>query len=254
MLTKQFFEKVSGTETLKSTTYSKFKFDSRNRPVDERRVAQFVKDFNKGNFFMEEFPAVVTTNFVVLDGQHRLKACEQAGQPFYFRFAKDLEINHVTGIQKNAGWKTADYLHSYVQQGNQNYIILQKFVEKYKFSIGVALSILRGKVSNETGGGLMTSGFYTGNFKVVDEEKAHKWAKIINEIGELCPHIKSDRSFCGAMSIVLMHPDYSHKRMVEHMTNYNVLMKRQLKTSEYVKNLEEVYNYRMMSKNKVRFI
>lgn len=100
----------------------------------------------------------------------------------------------------------------------------------------------------------MASGFYTGNFEVTDEEKAHKWAKIINEVGDLCPHIKSDRSFCAAMCVLLTHPDYSHKRMIEQMTKYAVLVRRQIKTTEYVRNLEEVYNYRLMAKNKVRFI
>ncbi len=245
-----FFTKVQNTELLESTRYDKFIKDEKNRPIHAEKVNFFMRQFKEGNFFMKEFPVIVDKNFVILDGQHRYEAVRLLQFPLYFRFADTLTIDNVVEVQLNAGWKITDYIHAYIKQKKQDYVVLQRFMSRYKISAGIAVSLL----TQTDRGGLKRSGFYEGAFKVKDEAEAHKNAKAINEIGEIALRLNRDASFCSAVIKIINHPEYDHKRMIEQLTKYVSLMRRHMKIEDYIRNLEEIYNYRLYTKNKVRFI
>lgn len=245
-----FFSKVEGSELLETKQYERFSCDIKNRPVSEDKINFFIKLFKQGKFFMHEFPLIVDKNFLILDGQHRYEAVKRLQLPLYFRFAKSLTIESVIDVQINAGWKTNDYLHAYIQQKNQNYIVLHRFIERYKITPTIAVMLLTG----ESRKGLAKSGFYDGTFIVRDETKAHELAKAINKIGSLALNLHRDASFCSAVIKILDHPEYEEKRMVDQLTKYVSLMKRQMTTEGYIRNLEDIYNYRLYTQNKVRFV
>jgi hypothetical protein len=221
--------------------------DLRNRPVNEARVAAFMKQFQEGHFYMKEFPGVVDSNFCILDGQHRFEACKRMGLPFYFHFSDTLTIENVTNVQLNAGWKLKDYLHSFVQQKNMNYIILHRFVERYKFGVSVACMLLA-----QNAQGLTRNGYYAGNFKVKFEEKAHNQSAMIAELAELTG--TKGEAFVRTLVNMMINEQYDHKRMVKQLKKYAFMFKRMYKQEDQARNLEEIYNYRIHSENKVRFL
>ncbi len=241
---------VPGTEVLETLEYNVFILDIKNRPINEKKVYSFIKQFKNEQFFMKEFPAIVDFDFVILDGQHRYMACKQLGLPFYFRFTDKLSIDNVADVQANAGWKNTDFLHAFIKQKNQDYVVLYRFIQRYKLSPGNACKLL----AQSQKGGLESLGFYSGSFKVKDETKAHAQAKIIFEVGNICGNLHKDARFIGAMLRVILHPDYDHKRMLRQLDKYGSRMHRQLSTDEYVKNIEEVYSYKAYQENKVRFL
>ena len=246
---KPFYKVLTGTEVLETSSYENFKCDAKNRPVSEEKIHFFMKQFKQGKFFMKEFPVIVDANMIILDGQHRFEAVKRLGIPLYFRFTDTLSIDNVVDVQINAGWKSGDYLHAFIKQGNQNYIILHRFVERYKINTSVAIALLTG---NKTG--LKMSGFYEGTFRVKDETSAHEQAKEINKVGEMANGLHKDVKFCMALITMMAHPEYEEKRLVDQIEKYASLMKRQMTHDAYMRNLEEVYNYRLYNKNKVRFI
>ncbi len=251
LLNKKFsYTKIENTEVFESIEYDFFSMDIKNRPLSEEKVTFFMKQFKSGKCFMIDFPVVVNADLIILDGQHRFAAAKRLQMPIYFRKAHSLTMDSIVDVQLNAGWKTTDYIHAFVQQKKQDYIVLHRFVSRYKFSVTVAAKLLAGN----TRGGLKEFGFYEGDFKVKNETEAHEQAKTINTLGELALNLHRDKTFCTAIIKIMRHPDYEHKRMVEQLEKYASLVRRQVKEDDYIKNLEEVYNYRLFQKNKVRFI
>lgn len=248
IIRKPFYSKLEGTEVLETLKYEMFKTDIKNRPIDEEKVYFFMKQFKAGKFFMKEFPIIIDHDLVILDGQHRFEAVKRLELPLYFRYAHSLTIHNVVDVQLNAGWKTPDYLHTFIQQKNMNYIILNRFIKKYQISTTVAVLLLSGE------SGLKKSGYYDGTFIIKDETKAHEQANAINTLGSLALGLNRDRTFCLAVAKIISHPDYEEKRMTEQLTKYTSLMIRQVTVNGYIKNLEEIYNYKLYSKNRVRFI
>lgn len=182
--------------------------------------------------------------------KHRFEAVKRLELPLYFRFAKTLTIDNVVDVQINAGWKTNDFLHAFIKQKKQDYIILHRFINRYKLSTSTAVMLLSGN----SNGSLKSTGFYEGTFMVKDEGLAHEQAKVINEIGELALGLHRDRSFCVAMIKIMTHPEYDNKRMADQMTKYSSIMRRHMTIDNYIRNLEEIYNYKLYTKNKVRFV
>lgn len=246
------FKNVEHSEVKETSEYNAFQFDVKNRPVSEEKVHFFMKQFENGKFFMRDFPAIVDKDFVILDGQHRVEACRRKMLPVFFRFALDLTLDKVTDVQINAGWKPTDYLHAFIQQKNQNYIILNRFIKRYNVSVQVAVTLLSKNEGNRVS--LKSSGYYDGTFTVSNEERAHKEAKLISEIGELALKLHRDRTFCLAVIRIAQHPEYDHKRMISQLEKYSSLIHRQMTVDSYIRNLEDIYNYKLFSKNKVRFI
>jgi len=239
---------VQNSELYETTEYGVFTLDSKNRPINEGKVHSFMNYFKTGKFFMKEFPAIVDENFIILDGQHRYEACRRLSLPFFFRLSHELTLDNVVDVQVNAGWTTNDYLHAFVKQGNQDYIVLQRFVKRYNMPASLAVLLLEGRRVS-----LGKAGFYDVTFAIKNEEKGHKRAQAIQEIGALTKQLHKDKSFGLAMIDIMNNPEYDHKRMMDQMTKYHTLMQRHVSSQNYIRNLEEVYNYRLQEKNRVRF-
>lgn len=245
---------LKNTEVHETKEYNVFKLDKRNRPLSEEKVKSFMKMFQKGLFFLKEFPAIIDDNFVVLDGQHRYEACKRLSLPFYFRWADRLSIDNVVDVQSNSGWKTMDFLHSYIQQGNQNYIILYRFIKKYEIPATTAVMLLSSATHKKTSF-LITSGFYEGNFLVRNEKNAHVVAEAVIDFVELGFSGARNRSFIQALYKVMAHPEYSHKRMMDKMKSFGAsLLHLQINADFYLRNLEELYNYKQPEGARVRFL
>ncbi len=56
--------------------------NTRNRPVRYTKVAQYARDMKAGNWVLNGETVKIDVTGIILDGQHRLYACIQAGVPF----------------------------------------------------------------------------------------------------------------------------------------------------------------------------
>ncbi len=65
-----------------TTKYSLFKLLKGNRPIKKVNLANIIASMKMNNF-LHLNPILVTSNMEVLDGQHRLKACEELGVKVY---------------------------------------------------------------------------------------------------------------------------------------------------------------------------
>jgi len=243
---------IQNAEILETKEYNVFSFDIHNRPINEAKVNGFIKKFKDGHNFMTEFPAIVSENFVLLDGQHRFMACKYLGIPFVFRFSNQLTIDNVVEIQSNAGWTNRDYLHAFVSQKKQDYIIVQRFLNKYQVPLSVAVSLLAGAKWRE---GMGKIGFYNGTFKVKAEDFAHKVCDMALKIKSYGWKNPYDRNFLIALARVMSHEKYDEKRLLDKARQFGAsLLHKQVSVESAVINFEELYNYHALEKAKVRFM
>ena len=238
-----------------------FTFSIKNRPIDDKKVLDFMDKFKTGQNYMKEFPALICSDtWVILDGQHRIEACRRLGIPFFYRWTmqgSNLTIDNVSSVQVNAGWKTIDYVHSFVKQEKQPYIILKRFIGRYNLPVSTAVMLLTGYINDSKKGGLHASGFYNGTLKVIPENeiKAHKIAKRAQEFGKLGFKVHNNRNFVAALVAVTKHPEYDHKQMMDRFEKYGPSMfYQQINTELYIRNLEKLYNYKSLESNRLRFI
>lgn len=194
---------------------------------------------------------VVDKSNTILDGQHRFEAAKRLEYPVYFKYSDSLTIDNIVDVQINAGWKTTDYVHAFIKQGKQDYVVLSRFMNRYKMTASVATSLLVGTAQTS---GLKKNGFYNGTFKVKDETKAHEQAKVIYEIGTVLFSLQTNAAFCSAVVKIMQHPDFSEKRMMEQLKKYSSIFHRQVSQLAYIRALEELYNYRAYKENKIRFL
>src|SRR4051812_17863079 len=80
----KFYNKIPDSEILETSNYDVFVLDKKNRPISDEKVLTFMKEFQAGHFFMNEFPVIVDKQNIILDGQHRFEACKRLGYAIYF--------------------------------------------------------------------------------------------------------------------------------------------------------------------------
>lgn len=253
----QHAKHLKNTEVIETTEYGVFILDIKNRPINDGKVNHWMKVFQDGKNFMKEFPAVVSEGFVILDGQHRFVASKKLGIPFHFRFTGEMTIDDVVSVQTNSGWATMDYVHSFIQQKNMNYIILHRFIKKYGIPASTAVILLGGKKSavGGEGGSLNKLGFYEGNFVVKSEKWAHELAETVLDFVELGFKSAKNRNFIFALIKIYQNPEYNHARMMDKMKSFGAsILHPQINVEYYLRNLEELYNYKQAAGTRIRFI
>ncbi len=120
---------------------SVFKTITGNRSVLPLRVKK-IKD-SISAVGMIDAPIVCNENMEVIDGQGRLQACRELGQPVPYIIIEGLTIEHCRAMNLNqTNWKLRDYIRSFADEGNASYMRLEDFMDTAKFQDGIALDIV----------------------------------------------------------------------------------------------------------------
>lgn len=232
-------EQPEQTLVIKSTTdYDMFRFEHANRPVDPKHVTALVAAIKEKNL-LREYPIVVDVNFNVLDGQHRLTAARELNVPIFFIVSKEATVADVSFITSHVDhWDISDHLHFWCMKGNHDYTKLREFHQKYPF---LSVSICRYLLS---GGRKDTVDFRSGDFRINRMEVAEKTAQAMIDFQRYCDLHKSFQ-FANAVSVLVSHPKYSHKRMLMKLEYLSQKLVKRVDTKAYVETLSEIYNYKV---------
>ena len=84
--------------------------NTRNRPVRYTKVAQYARDMKAGNWVLNGETVKIDVTGIILDGQHRLYACIQAGVPFETVVIRGLPPEAQDTIDTGMARKFADQL------------------------------------------------------------------------------------------------------------------------------------------------
>ncbi len=228
-----------------STDYAKFTLIKGNRHVRMNKVENLVKSIEKQNL-LRCFPIVVTSNYHIIDGQHRFVAAAKLKIPVWYVMVKgkiDLEVIALVNNQQNA-WNMRDYLHMYQMLGLNPYKSFAGYIDNFGLSVTTGILLWLGKcnVSDQLA-------FKSGEFPGTGYNNAYETASALSDLQEYIPHCKMYK-FCLAFVDILTHPDYNHKQMLKKL-KITGTFPRCAQASDYIRELERVYNFK--SREKVRF-
>jgi hypothetical protein len=240
-------------EIKETKDYSRFKFLPGNRIIDYAHVAQLKKSISHRNLISLS-PVIVNDHFYIIDKQHTFLALKELDLPIMYVQEKGLGLEDVKLLNStNHTWSGKDYLNLYVSKMNKNYIILDKFIDRWNFNLWEAIKLLlRGTNENKgTKKGRSRSDiFRSGDFVVNKDNDADTVAALIYDFSAYVPN-NTTRSFIIAFLKLYDSGVYDHNRMKKQLALYNQRIPPALDWSEWVKRLEMVYNFQ--NKDKVNF-
>lgn len=161
-----------------TTNYAQFVITRKNRPISGRKVLESIKRKN----LLPEKPILVTSDLIVLDGQHRLRAAEALNLDIYFQIArKNVTDEDLAALNVQKSWEIINYINLYYDK-NDNYNFLQHLLETYNLTPYVSFIItIIGAGSN------CKNSFKEGDYKLKEskistEERIKKISECRDEI------------------------------------------------------------------------
>ena len=123
-----FIDLVKEKATAKQITvyetsdFSIFSFGDTNRQINEKKVNDFMQQDIKDVIYP------ISATGVILDGQHRIKACERLGKSIKFQIVDNAGADYIHDINTvGSVWGNVDFMTHYARRGIKDYVDLQSF-------------------------------------------------------------------------------------------------------------------------------
>ena len=153
--------------------YKMFKKLLGNRDVTEARILKITESINNVGYVLN--PCVINGKNEVIDGQGRIEALKRLNMPVHYVIDKNAGLEQCVQLNINGTkWTTADFIESYVHQGNINYINLKSLIDEYQgFPIKVIAYAVNGKINDGALKNKIIRRNYiiNGNFSCNEEQK-----------------------------------------------------------------------------------
>ena len=250
---KNFAASKQITRVLYEKNYTKFTLFDNNRDVNETHVEELIVSMRKSGQLM---PVVVTPDLEVIDGQHRLKACEKLGLHVSYVINKtgnSKQIAVMNNTQK--GWKNKDFLKHFSHSGHSNsseYKKIEKFFEEYKlpFRVGIALlSNYTVNMSDHHHRGPMPS-FRDGSFKIQDLDKAKETASRLIKLKSFVPNLVRIVKFSVAFIKISKLENFDLKTCYTQLEKNSSKFDKCLNQEDWNEAMVRAYNYNLVTKGK----
>jgi hypothetical protein len=217
-----------------------------NRDIKKSRVQSHRVSIEKHG---QKQPALINEKMEIIDGQTRYSLAKLLRKPFKYTVQQGLKIDDVTEINNNSNkWSAQDFATSYANRGNEDYKLYLEFKEKYsRFSHSTILTLLTNSLDRNS---KTEDDFRAGTFRIKNWMKATKMADYLLAISEYYAGYNR-RSFILAILKVMQTENFCEKRLLRKLNVKSNLVRDFSKTEDYVKALEEVYNWK--ETNRVRF-
>lgn len=234
----------------KTYDYSEFERLDGNRSVSPHRVAKIIKSVEK----VGQLPVPITVNekMQIIDGQARVQAFEQLGLPIYYCVIEGIGFDECIAMNLDqTNWKLIDYIKSYAEKGNVNYIRLNNLIEQYStYGIGMS-TIIRAASNNcdvnddiiKSGRYICDEADYSTAVSVLNYER--KFVDIVNQIGGRKDYV------LAAIGIAFLDTECDVDRLYKKMyENYRYFRKCST-IIDCLEELTEIYNNRARAESKI---
>jgi len=234
---------------------AQFKLIGANRLIDPKHVDRLKRRIAEKNL-LAQYPILVDRDWQVKDGQHRLQAAKELELGIYYIIDESSDIED---IAKAAGatksWELESYLHHYVSLGLSAYIELEEFCKKYPIIplyTAVSIGYRKGQRSRVAGAAQEArEAFKNGEFLFANKETLYELVRYLLDFQQYFPD-SGARSFVGAVARLVKARDYDHERMKRKLEFGSHLLTKQATTAQYLKILEDIYNYKAQEASYVR--
>ena len=167
-----FIDVVKEKATAKQITvyetsdFSIFNLNPCNRKINEKKVNDFMQQDIKDVIYP------ISSTGEILDGQHRIRACEKLGKSVKFQIIDNADADYIHDINTvGSVWNNADFMHHYSKRNFIEYKNLNNFVdylnkslpEKNLGIVTVCIALLSGQLFSEQC--IRVNQNYSGDYK-----------------------------------------------------------------------------------------
>jgi len=220
--------------------YNVFKNITGNRELNMNKIKRIEKDIASGLNMLPYCPIIVDEEMNIIDGQHRFFIARKLKQYIHYIVAPELSLHEIARVNSNTErWKGKDFIHCYATQGNENYIKLQAFMDKYHLPHSTAMTLLATGGAQE-GSSRLKEVFETGKFMVLQEKKAEELMQLAlcfkNHPGFLT------RQFLAALATIKAANKCDWNILLKKFDSNPELLPECANKKDYLLSLEQVYN------------
>jgi len=233
-------------EIQETRNYNLFKFVTGNREINRSHVNRLKEKISRRD--LKEIPILVGSPdkkgvYPIFDGQHRFVARKELNKVIRFYQAANMRPDDISSINTDtSNWVSKNFLHKFVEKGNEDYIYYRDFMEKNglqnKFS--VATTILNNCYRRERA---QEQDFDNGLFKVVNKQESEDTINYINKILSEIDSSKCKNSFFYyALLHTLDHAGFNREHFYKKVQKLSAKFKGATNSQEWVDIMDRVYN------------
>lgn len=236
------------TENIYTTRdYNKFKRLIGNREVSRQRIAIIKKSIETVGYISN--PIIVNEKFEIIDGQGRFAVLKELGMPIEYRIIPGLTIEHCQAMNlKATGWTLEDYVKSYAETGNENYI---RLIELHK-ETGLSYCVIANAKEGSICSGAKTILIREGKLEI-PEDKLDSIKDVLNYVARFKDIQKSisgrAEMFFTAIGFCYFCKEVDKERLFEVIHTRPYMIHPVANAETLLKEIEDAYNFRL-SKNK----
>lgn len=237
---------------IKSTkNYKLFKTVRGNRRINDNHLRNLTTSIMHKNMLAVN-PIIVNRNMEVIDGQHRLEVAKNSDLDIFYVVIKEGELSDVQRMNRYVkSWTLIDFINSYIEKGNQHYVVLKSFIEEYGLTPSTAALLL-------IDGGMKTRPTYSviddireGTFEVRSSSRAYRVANRLMLIRDyVLDNAWRTREFIYSLNIVCSKVEF--EKLVHKLETSGIKIQKQDSVKDYLRAFEDLYNWKSRS-DSIRF-
>lgn len=240
--------KKSEVEILTTKDLNIFKFQTGNRKLNTSNIKD-LKSKIKNKNLLKYHPLIITEDFQIIDGQHRLQVAKDEGLEVSFIIVPDENSIETTRVINTAGrkWTMDDFLESYAESGNEQYVWMKNMKKTYSmFSTPKMLYMA-------TNGKCKPKDFKEGNFTCADKFMFHVISKRLVDFMEVSKILAVHSHFVRAITEITFNSiDYDNSRLVDKVLQHRREFDNLPASHEAIIDMiERVYNHKL--RNRISF-
>lgn len=223
---------------LATREYNMFKNLKGNRPISTNHVAALTKAIAKHNLLPFE-AIVVNEHMQIIDGQHRLAVAKANKLVIYYTIAKGATLADIQELNSTSKpWTGYDYLSSYTEIGIESYEKITYYIKEYDLNLSIALSIF-----SPSGYGAWRD-FKGGKLTIPNEQASIEITEAYVRVRKYAePRVYKDREFVRA--VLKLAQTVSIEEFITKLEVYAQKIEHKSTIQEYLRQFEEIYNYRL---------
>lgn len=233
-------------EVKRTKDYSIFKFHGQNRGINPNHVRKLKRSILE-NGWLNGSLIVIDGKGNVIDGQHRLMAAKEVGSSVDYVVEKKATVDSIRMLNTNAkNWNIIDHLKYHVKNGNQDYMLLDRFMKNFPHLRPTECMML---VKNSNSSAERGS-FERGDFKVSDMKIAYKWGHNIMKLQYIFDGYNKS-IFVRAMIKVFQNPQFDFDQFLHKVQLRKSMIHMCGTVDQYVEMIEKIYNYKRKVDEKI---
>ena len=211
--------------------------------------------FNRNVFLSPEFlkqaelgfvsPIIVNENMTVIDGQHRLSACQQLGLPVEYIIKEGLDEDDIVRMNTvQRPWKLINYIEAYANEGKEEYVKLLNLINTKDYYQSVAVIAQIACNTNAPRG--MIKDIQEGNFKFHNYNKTVEflaYLRLFKQKTRIPYRSNLSRALYTLFTYQNINMDKLIAKVISTELNEDLIVKSP-NYSECIKELLIAYNYR----------